>query len=219
MKSGLSTGQKKAAVLLADDHQTDEQIAQELGITRRTLAYWKNEPEFISAVEAAKKEIRDRIMSTGIADKANRIASYNERWQKMHQIIDERAIELQGLCAGSGTGLLVRQVKQVKVLEARTNVPREFDEMSEDDFIPTRQTKAVEEFAVDTGLLNEMRQLEIQAAKELGQHVEKSDVNLSLSKLTDAELIERAASAFGGNSKARVDPSGNPADADKPTED
>lgn len=208
-----------AASLVAEDKLTDRDIAAKVNVHVATLERWKLEPAFKAKVKAIIDAFRHRVMTTGIADRVNRVASQNERWQKMHQIIDERAVELDGVCAGGGTGLLVRQPKQIKVLEARTNVPREFDEMSEDDFIPTRQTRLVEEFAVDTGLLSEMRQTELHAAKELGQHVEKSDVNFSLSKLSDAELLERAASAFGGNSSARIEPAHNPADAGEKAED
>jgi hypothetical protein len=39
----------KAAGLEALDHWTDEQIARQLGIARRTLARWKRRPEWAAA--------------------------------------------------------------------------------------------------------------------------------------------------------------------------
>ena len=39
----------RAAVLLYFDEQTDEEIAAELGVCRRTLARWKHRPDFAFA--------------------------------------------------------------------------------------------------------------------------------------------------------------------------
>ena len=44
---------RRAAVLCYFDELTDEQIARELGICRRTLARWKLRPEFRVAYGAA----------------------------------------------------------------------------------------------------------------------------------------------------------------------
>jgi hypothetical protein len=55
---------------------------------------------------------------------------------------------------GGHTGLLVRTVKSVR---------------------DGSDTTIVEEFAVDTGLLREMRELELQVSKELGQFIEKHE--------------------------------------------
>jgi hypothetical protein len=44
----------RAAALWVVDQQTDAQIARELGIGRRTLARWKQRPEFVAAVTAVQ---------------------------------------------------------------------------------------------------------------------------------------------------------------------
>jgi len=69
----------------------------------------------------------------------------------MRQLIDARAEELNGAVPGGETGLLVRQIKL-----SNTGIQ-------------------VEEFAVDTRLLKEMRALEEQVAKELGQYADKPE--------------------------------------------
>ena len=42
----------RAAALCFQDTQSDEQIARQLGIVRRTLARWKKRPEFAAAIAA-----------------------------------------------------------------------------------------------------------------------------------------------------------------------
>jgi hypothetical protein len=37
--------------LLVEDRLTDEAIAREVGVCRRTLGYWKAHPDFIAAAE------------------------------------------------------------------------------------------------------------------------------------------------------------------------
>jgi hypothetical protein len=65
---------------------------------------------------------------------------------------------------GGRTGLLVRTIKSIGSGEKATTV---------------------EEFAVDTGLLREIRELELQVSKELGQFVEKHDVTGTILNGTD----------------------------------
>ena len=51
MPSKALTGKMQRAVeLLYYDQLTDEQIAQELGISRRGLTRWKKQPEFLNAL-------------------------------------------------------------------------------------------------------------------------------------------------------------------------
>ena len=42
----------RAAALCFQDTHSDEQIARQLGIVRRTLARWKQRPEFAAAIAA-----------------------------------------------------------------------------------------------------------------------------------------------------------------------
>jgi hypothetical protein len=42
---------KTALRLLVEDRMTDEAIARQVGVCRRTLAYWKTHPDFIAAAE------------------------------------------------------------------------------------------------------------------------------------------------------------------------
>lgn len=141
------------ALLVADDRLNDEQIAERAGITRRTLTTWKQHPEFAARVAEHVAAQREAVMSQGIADKVKRIAALDDRWDRMQTVIAERAdVDEWSDVAGWGTGLLVHQRKQIG---------------------GGRDAQVVDEFAVDTGLLKELRAHEEQAAKELGQWTEK----------------------------------------------
>lgn len=145
-----------AALLAAEDRLTDEQIAEKCGIDRRTLARWKLVPDFASRVAEHRALWREELKRKGIAAKQNRLDALNDRWERLKRVIEERGADpgMQGV-AGGATGLLVRQVKGIGKGE---------------DF------ERVEEYAVDTGLLKEMRDHERQAAQELGEWTEKRDV-------------------------------------------
>ena len=132
---------------------TNAEIAKACGVTRAGLALWQQVPAFQERITRHIEEYRERIVAEGIANRQNRINALNDRWHRMRTVIDERSDELDGRVAGGGTGLLARQIKL-----STTGVQ-------------------VEEFVVDTGLLREMRETEKQAAQELGQWTEKTDLS------------------------------------------
>lgn len=112
-------------------------------------------PEVAARVRELQAEIGAKLEKAAIRDIDARIREYQSRWDRMRQVIDERADaqENQGV-AGGRTGLLVRTLKSIRQGEEST---------------------VVEEFAVDTGLLREIRELELQVARELGQFIEKHE--------------------------------------------
>lgn len=146
----------KAVQLLADDRLSDEQIATDLGISRQTIARWKLIPEFRDKLNELRDAIEESIVSHGIARKMRRVRALNDRWERMQQVIAERAAdqEVQEVPGGK-TGLLVRNVKSVGKGE---------------------DAKLIDLYEVDTALLKELRDHEKQAAQELGQWTEKKDV-------------------------------------------
>jgi predicted DNA-binding protein (UPF0251 family) len=159
----LSKHQEDAARLVFDDNLSDEQIAAKIGITRRTLARWKLLPEFIARIDLLRQQTRLAILTQGVADKVSRIGAYNDRWQRMQQVITQRQEEYRGRgIAGGESGLLVHTVKAVGSGPA---------------------AYTVDEYAVDTGLLREMREIEKQAAIEIGDWVEKRNVKTDAKEL------------------------------------
>lgn len=194
---------EQAAVDVAQDTLSDAQIAAKAAVNPRTLDRWKAHPEFAARVEAHVATYRRIVRSRGIAIVENRVDALSERWRRLQRVIDARAQEMAGECAGGETGLLVRQVKFVKVLELQKATARRLaageideDDLSDEDFAPTRQVRPVLEYAVDTGLLAEVRHHEEQAAKELGQWVERTEVETRDTSALDA-LKRRLALAAG----------------------
>lgn len=153
-KAAWTEQKERAAHLLAEDRLSDELIAADLGVSRATLARWKDEPEFKSRRAAIVEEIKARLVALGVAARQNRLDALNDRARRMAEVIRQRAENLKGVPGGGNTGLLVRQVKGIGKGE---------------DF------QVVEEYAVDTSLLREMREHEKQAAIEVGEWAEKHE--------------------------------------------
>jgi hypothetical protein len=169
-----STKATEAVQLVADDRLSDEQIAAQVGVVRKTLHNWRQHPEFAARVAEIVEAARAEALRCGVAVKAERIRGYQDRYQRMRALLDARAAMGQRLVAatqgdsdadrylrslfgkgelppGLETGLLVKTVKVVgKVTE--------------------------EEWSVDTGLLAEMRATEKQAAQEMGDWTEKREL-------------------------------------------
>jgi hypothetical protein len=174
-KNQLSLKQEKAASLVANDKQTDDQIAADVGITKRTLERWKKEPLFEGRVKEIISRAVERLTEKGIADKSNRIAALVDRQKRMVSVIEARAGEHADVPGGQ-SGLLVKETRFVKVLEVKSDDgdwPSEEDEV----VIPTKRVQPVDYYAVDTGLLREMRETEKQAAQEIGDWTEKFEVS------------------------------------------
>lgn len=183
-----STAKDEAAVNVADDRLTDEEIATKAGVSRETLRKWKDVPEFKDRVQKHVDAFRAKILTKGIADKTRRIERLNRDWNKLQQVIDaraEHAIEFyekheREEAPGMLTGTMVKDVKSVGKGE---------------DF------QIIEVFAVDTATLSELRNLEMQAAKELGQLTEKHEVDVrdrGIAETLDSKLASLAAKLAAG---------------------
>lgn len=186
----LQPRQEQAAQYVAEDKLLDEEIIKRLKIAPRTFYYWKTDAEFMTRVAELREDFRKAVRERGIAILENRVDALNDRWKGLRQTIAERAEDLAGEVPGGSTGLLVRKPLFVKVLEHKAVKATSIADLEDADFIPTRQAELVYEYAVDTGLLTEMRNLEKQAAQELGQWTERSEVhaNFDVSNATDEEL-------------------------------
>jgi transposase-like protein len=150
-----SKKRERAARLVAEDKLSDAQIAGELGIAKMTLERWKRHPEFRKRVDQHVEAYKAACLKRGIAQRERRVEVLNDLWERMQQVIAERAEapEVQEV-AGGKTGLITRTLKGIGKGE---------------DF------QVVEVFEVDTGLLRELREHQRQAAQELGQWTEKRE--------------------------------------------
>lgn len=72
-RTGLSVKQERVALLVAEDELTDEQIAEDAGVARSTLALWKLRPAIVVRVAEHVEAFKDRALSNGFADKRARI--------------------------------------------------------------------------------------------------------------------------------------------------
>jgi hypothetical protein len=146
----------RAAVLVAEDELSDIDIAAAVGIGRTTLHRWKLNKDFTAQVGDYVGDINRAMLRLAIAKKRKRLSVLDDLHTKALNVIAARSEdESVAEFAGGNTGLLVRQIKVVGT---------------------GPMAREVEEAAVDVGLIREIRALEEQAAKELGQWVEKSEV-------------------------------------------
>lgn len=195
MIAGLSPRQQRAVSALAQG-RTQEDAAREAGVTPATVRRWQHTSAFIAAVEAETAAIRERLRAEGIANRQNRLDAQNERWAGLKQVIAERAADpaLAGVPGGT-TGLIVAKPLLVKVYR---DEPVELGSPDDEDyerraareyFDSARRSVMAYEYAVDTGTLKELRELEKHAAIELGQwaekHEQKHDLNDFLAALRE----------------------------------
>lgn len=158
---------RRAAELVAQDQLTDAEIAKECGVHKVTLERWKQYPEFAERVNEIKTEIAAQLRAEGIANKRNRLAAYQRRWDLLEQVRAERGADpTMAAVAGGTTGVLVRDIKLVKHI---------------DDSDPETGQRIWQEpqevFAVDVPMLREWREIEKQMAIETGEWEEKQKVS------------------------------------------
>lgn len=145
-------------MLVAEDEMTDEAIAEQIGVTRQTLARWKVQPDFLDAVADENRRIEAGMLKLAIAKRHKRVETLHDLYMKSLQVVAERAKAYANdkEAHGGATGLLV---KQVKVIGSGSNA------------------QTTTEYQVDTGLIKQIESLMERAAKETGQEVAKSAVD------------------------------------------
>ena len=151
---------ERAAVLAAEDEETDEVIASMVGVARITISRWKTIPEFKARVQEIVEQTGGILARYAIAKKAARIKALNTRWLALRAVINDRAADtsMDGVPGGK-TGHIVRTGKTVVTTGKDDN---------------GRDTSSVTHFyEVDIALDKELRDMEKQAAQELGQWVDK----------------------------------------------
>jgi hypothetical protein len=162
---------EKAAQLIAEDQLSDEAIAAEVGIGRRTLARWKSDPLFQQRVQEIADAYAQKALRHRIARKECRIAILGDLHDKMLRVIEERGASADlAEVPGGKTGLVTKTLKGLG---------------NGDNF------QVVEEYEVDTGTVREIRAVQQQVAEELGQRVERTetvDLNKLFERMTPAEL-------------------------------
>jgi transcriptional regulator with XRE-family HTH domain len=166
-----------AAELLAENELTLNEIAARSGISRNTLWQWRQHPEFAEAVAERTAELVAAMHKHFLAKKHKRIATLDRLHKKALNVIEQRAQDpdLQKF-PGGDTGLLVIQKKQMGL---------------------GRNATVVTEAVFDRALVAEIREIQQQAARELGQWVEKAETTTTVS-FTDLFGLTQGGAPAGG---------------------
>ena len=149
----------RAIEFLAIGFLSAEEVADKCEITRKTLYNWRQQPSFQESISSRRQELHAAIRTEGVAILENRVNRLNTDWKDLQAVKARRGEKAQQYADEEGeeeypgmtTGLIVRVETPVK-------------------------NGVKVEYMVDNGLLGELRAIEMQAAKELGQWTERQDV-------------------------------------------
>ena len=153
------------------DGETDTAVAAKLANTKHAVsrqAVTSFRHRYADKLGRMNEEAEARALDPAITRKAERLAAKNERWLGLRSVIAERgADESMAAVPGGQTGLMVRQYKMLGGGE---------------------YAQVVEEYKVDTGLLEAANELERSAAAELGQ-LPRPEVNIQQNLVFIREYI------------------------------
>jgi hypothetical protein len=178
---------------------TQARIAVEAGVSEVALWKWQKDADFTALVEQHRAELHARLVKKGAADKQARINGQVERLQLYWDLIEARAADGQATLKAAGAP--DEAARALRSLFGRGDLPPGV-ELG----LLTKTYKQIgkvlqEEWAVDTGLLSEMRALEKQIAQELGEWTEKRDVTSggqTIGTLADILAAARASAGDAG---------------------
>jgi len=170
----------KAAQLLAEGRLTDEEIAEQLAITRRTLTRWKTQIAFIDYIYECIRTTRDELLKRGVRERQNRLDQIDSVVSKINRVITARAElyapDAMARAQGADTGLVVRREKSIGNGD---------------------NAREIVEYEVDVATLRELREQLKQAAIEVGEWAEKRLFGTTDSQLATAEMSALIAKAYG----------------------
>jgi hypothetical protein len=148
---------ENAAALFAVGDLSWQQIADQVGVTLRSVETWHATEDFKARIAENREIIRQRVLTEGVANKVERVRRLNKRWSQINQIFDERAEDVRNISEpGYGTGLL----------NCITTTVTKGD-----------MTYTTDEFKPEIALLKEEREIAKQAAIEVGDWTEKQEVS------------------------------------------
>lgn len=181
--------QRRAARLVAQDRVGDRQIAHTCAIGIATLTRWKREPEFAARVAEIRAELEAREVDALLAERQRRVRLLDRRHEVLEAVIEERAAEDKMRAIPGGTsGLVARKYKMIGF---------------------GKQAQRVEEYEVDVATLRELREIEKQAAIELGQWTEKRELSgQGGGPITVIEVREQGRRDGDGDGDGDSDPTG-----------
>ncbi len=175
------TPQQRLAVQGLASGETARTVAAEVGCSVRSLVLWQRHPEFADALRGALAEQQQAVGQWAVLVRSRRLECLAERHALLGQVIAERAAAYAGAAPGTGTGLMWPDARLVKVVEDET--PPETTAEGEPVVKSARRYVTVQSWRVDVATLRELRDLERQAAVELGEWTEKHEHGLDAVEL------------------------------------
>jgi hypothetical protein len=146
----------EAALLLAQDHLADWEIADKVCCSERILNVWKKCPEFAARIKQHVRQLGSAAARYAIGKLSRRLADLEAKWRKLNAVLEQRAADPDlATVPGGTTGLIVRRRRIIGTGEKQ---------------------EIVDEYEVDVALLREIRETLKQAAIECGQWQQKADL-------------------------------------------
>jgi hypothetical protein len=136
-----------AAQLVAEGDKSNTEIAQRTGVTPYTITKWSKNPDFIDRVAEIRAEMAQALKRAGLRVRENRLRALNDDFERTQKVINGRA-KAHFDVPGGESGLLVRRIRH-----------------------------SGEEYVFDAAVLRERREYMKQAAIELGEWIEKQQLD------------------------------------------
>ncbi len=165
----------ECAQLVAEGRLTIPQISEAIKKSPKWVNESKRVEWFKQRVNELREDLAEDARQFGIADQRMRLQQQQDRWLRMQKVIQERASSEPPRVQRGEYVYDPEQDEAVYKLYDKADLPEipGWDTGVMVHEIKTNKDSAYDLYAVDTGLLSEMRALEAQVAKELGQTAEK----------------------------------------------
>lgn len=196
----LTERQEQAAIYIAQGKPYTN-VADTMSVKRATVQRWLKLPAFGSRVSEEAQRIKDAIRDAGIANRQNRIDALNQRHKLMEAVIAARAEanRRRSVLMDQRTG---KQLGGLMATGTGSEPTEDRDQIDFDTYAAAGAETGLmvhtvtylkdgrrEEWAVDTGLLKELREHEKQAAIECGQWEEPPAPPASASAVAITQVI------------------------------
>lgn len=162
---------KRAAILVAEDEFPDWKIAKTCHVSKVSLEMWKRHPDFRAEVGDHVGQIQAAMLKLAIAKKHKRLAVLDDLYQRAVDVVMLRAAQYAPTDDSQEAATEV-----ARRIFGNGTVPEAVTGLLVKKETPTNRGGIAVEWAVDTGLIKQIQSLQEQAAKELGQWVERSEV-------------------------------------------
>lgn len=176
----MDARKERAALLLAEDERPDGEIAATVGVHVSTLWRWRQHPDFAARVGDHVGALQAAMLRYRVAKKRERMRVLDDLHAAELAVIDARAARYAAKLGDDPEAVAASAARRVFAGKDRddADIPAEAATglLVEKETVNNAGHRTVE-WAVDTGLLREIRATHEQAAKELGQWVERTEAN------------------------------------------